>query len=153
MFGITRNTLGAAIMSTLILASPFAALAQDSDRLGDIKALGNCAGCTFDAQDFSDRSLMGLDLEGARLSGIAFDRAALSIAIFDGATLEDVTFTDANLRGASFVGARLTNVRFDRADLRGAVFEGAILNGTDLETGLLCNTQLPDDMMDNSECD
>jgi uncharacterized protein YjbI with pentapeptide repeats len=153
MFGITRNALRVAVASTLITGAAFAALAQDGNRSADVKTLGNCAGCTFDAQDFSDRPLRGLDLEDAKLSGIAFDRSALAFAIFDGATLDHVTFADSDLRGASFVGARLTNVTFDRANLRGAVFEGAILDGTELETGLLCNTQMPDDKLDNSECD
>jgi hypothetical protein len=36
--------------------------------------------------------------------------------------------------------------------LRGAVFEGATLDNTDLQPALLCNTQMPDDLMDNSDC-
>ncbi|MEM7642697.1 MAG: pentapeptide repeat-containing protein [Pseudomonadota bacterium] len=133
-------------------ASAVAATAQDTDRSGDITSLGDCEGCVFRDRDFSERRLMGLNLEGADLSGIAFDRAGLGIAVFDDAVLERVSFDGADLRGASFVGTRLVDVTFVDADLRGAVFEGAILDGTDLQPALLCNTQMPDDSMENSDC-
>jgi uncharacterized protein YjbI with pentapeptide repeats len=148
---LAGSTLIPAIACLLIWSAP-AAVAQGSDRSGDIKALGNCEGCVFDGDDFSGRRLMGLDLEAARLDGVAFDGASLGVAVFDGSDLTDVSFDHANLRGASFVGARLTAVTFGGADLHGAVFEGAILIGTDLLQGRRCSTQMPDDRMDNSDC-
>ena len=127
--------------------------AQEPDRTQDMRVVGNCRGCVFDGRDFSGQSLMGIDLGAARLTATGFERAALGIAVFDGATLTDVSFDGANLRGASFVGARLVDVSFSGTDLSGAVFEGAILERTDLQPALLCNTQMPDDEMENSDCD
>jgi uncharacterized protein YjbI with pentapeptide repeats len=147
------NPLTASIplgLAAMFLALP--ATAQDGDVSSEMRPLGNCQGCLVEAQDFSDRKLMGIDLGEAQLTATAFDRAGLGIAIFDGAVLTDVSFDGAGLRGASFVGARLTGVTFDGADLRGAVFEGAILERTDLAPALLCNTQMPDDEMENSDC-
>lgn len=131
----------------LLLALP--ATAQNVE----MRPLGNCQGCAVEGQDFSDRKLTGIDLGESRLTAIDFDRAGLGIAIFDGAVLTDVSFDGAAMRGASFVGARLTDVTFVGADLRGAVLEGAILERTDLAPALLCNTQMPDDEMENSDCD
>lgn len=137
---------GAAILWTV------GAWAQEADRTADMRGLGDCRGCVFDGQDFSDRRLMAIDLGGARLTSTAFDGAGLGIAVFDDAHLIAVSFDGADLRGASFVDARLTDVTFAGADLRGAVFEGAILERTDLQPARLCNTQMPDDEMDNSDC-
>ncbi len=152
MIRLAEPALRLAVTGFMICATALAADAQENDRSGDVKPLGDCEGCTFDSLGFSDRKLMGIDLAAAQLSDIAFDRAGLGIAIFDGARLEDVGFDGADLRGASFVGARLTAVTFVDADLRGAVFEGAILDRTDLQPARLCNTQMPDDEMDNSDC-
>lgn len=115
----------------LLLALP--AKAQDVDGSAEMRPLGNSSGCVIEHQDFSDRKLTGIDLGEARLTAIAFDRAGLGVAIFDGAVL--------------------TGVSFDGAGLRGSVFEHAILDGTNLQPALLCNTQMPDDEMDNSDCD
>ncbi|OSP52873.1 pentapeptide repeat-containing protein [Pseudoruegeria sp. SK021] len=129
-----------------------AAGAQETDRTEDMRGLGNCQGCVFEGHDFSGQRLMGIDLGESKLSDIHFDRAGLGIAIFDGAKLASISFDGADLRGASFVGARLVDVTFENADLRGAVFEGAFLERTDLQSALLCTTQMPDDEMDNSDC-
>lgn len=137
-------------VAAMLFAVP--ATAQDIEGSNEMRSLGNCQGCAVEAQDFSDRRLTGIDLGEARLTAIAFDRASLDLAIFDGAVLTDVSFDGANLRGASFVGARLTGVTFAGADLRGAVFDRAILERTDLASARLCNTQMPDDEMENSDC-
>ena len=142
-----------AVASVALLSCAVDAAAQDPDHTAEMRQLGDCHGCVIDGQDFSDRSLMGINMSDARLTATLFKRARLGIAIFDGATLTGVNFDGANLRGASFVGARLVDVTFAQADMRGAVFEGAILEHTDLKPGLLCNTQMPDDEMDNSDCD
>lgn len=129
-----------------------AAFAQATDRDADMRGLGDCQDCVFDGRNFADLRLMGVDLGKAILTATSFDRANLSIAVFDGADLTGVSFDGADLRGASFVDARLTDVTFADADLRGAVFDGAVLTGTDLQPARLCNTQMPDDETDNSDC-
>ena len=148
--GSLARSAAAGIATVLFVA---AADAQDNDRSVEMRALGNCGGCAFDGQDFSGFRLMGIDLGEARLTDLSFDRARLGVAIFDGANLTDVSFDGTDLRGASFVGARLVDVTFTGANLRGAVFEGAILTRTDLRRARLCNTQMPDDEMENSNCD
>jgi len=150
---LNRPMLSLMIGGILTVASTLAVYAQSLDRSGDVKALGNCEGCIFDAQDFSGRRLMGINFASAELSNILFEGAAMNIAIFDGASLRGVSFVGTNLSGASFVGSRLIDVTFDGADLNGAVFEGAILELTDLQSARLCNTQIPGDIMDNSDCD
>ena len=150
---MSRQIVGLMIAGILAIASTLAVNAQEGDRDADVKALGDCEGCVFDGQDFSERRMMGVNFASAQLSDIVFDRAAMNIAIFDGASLRGVSFDGTDLKGASFVGARLEDVSFDGADLRGAVFEGAILDRTDLQAARLCNTQIPDDIMDNSDCE
>ena len=151
---MTRSALPTLRLAILAVAActALAAPAQEGDRSDDVKPLGNCEGCVFADRDFSDRKLMGIDLAATQLSAISFARSGLGVAIFDNATLTDVSFDGATLRGASFVGADLTGVTFVGADLSGAVFEGAILEGTDLQPAVLCNTQMPDDEFDNSDC-
>jgi uncharacterized protein YjbI with pentapeptide repeats len=136
----------------LMLASTFAINAQDLDWSADVKMLGDCEGCVFNGQDFPERRLVGINLVSAELSNIVFDGAAMNIAIFDGASLRGVRFVGMDLSGASFVGSTLIDVTFDGADLIGAVFEGATLVLTDLQSARLCNTQTPDDILDNSDC-
>ena len=148
---VGRLARPAALAAGALWLAGFAA-AQAVDRSAEMRPLGDCAGCVVEGQDLADRKLMGIDLGGAQLSGVRFDRAALGLAIFEGARLSGVSFDGAGLRGASFVGARLVDVTFAGADLRGAVFEGAVLERTDLQPAALCNTQMPDDAMDNSDC-
>lgn len=128
------------------------AYGQDVDRSEDVRMLGDCSGCIFDGADFSERKLTGINLEESRLNAVDFHAAQLNIAIFNESVLRDVNFASANLRGASFTGSTLIDVSFDGADLRGAVFEGVVLENTNLQSALLCNTQMPDDSMDNSDC-
>jgi len=134
------------------LAGPFAAIAQSADRVADVKTMGTCSGCVLEGQGFTERRLMGIKFASATLTNMNFSGASMNIAVFDDAVLRDVNFDGADLKGASFVGTRLENVTFDGADLSGAVFEGAVLLDTDLQRGRLCNTQLPDDIMDESDC-
>lgn len=154
-FGGNLNRPAFALMFAFVLAlaSGVAAHAQEEDRSGDVKALGNCEGCVFENKDFSGQRLTGIDLSTAQLSNVILDNAALNIAVFDGAILRDVSFVGSNLKGASFVGARLENVIFDNANLTAAVFDDAILDGTDLQAAVLCNTQIPGDLMDRSDCE
>lgn len=150
--GTNDRLVVSVIAGVLTLAFALAAIAQEGDRVADVRVLGNCEGCVFDGQDFSDRKLTGINLVSAQLSDISFDRTAMNIAIFDGADLREVSFIDTDLSGASFVRTRLEDVTFDGADLTGAVFEGAILIRTDLQSARLCTTQIPGDVMDNSDC-
>ncbi|WP_138933120.1 pentapeptide repeat-containing protein [Roseovarius arcticus] len=149
---MNRPILGLMIAGMLTLAATYALDAQGLDRSADVKMLGDCEGCVFDKQDFSERKLMGVNLASAQLSNIVFDRAAMNFVIFDGASLRNVSFVGADLSGASFVGSRLIDVTFDGADLKGAVFEGAILERTNLQLARLCNTQIPGDILENSDC-
>ena len=142
-----------ALAGLAIVLCAAAATSQAADRTADMRMLGDCRSCEFDGRDFTGHRLKGVDLSEARLTRTLFRRAALGIAVFDGATLTDVSFEGADLRGASFVGARLVDVTFADANLKGAIFEGAILKQTDLQLGQLCNTQMPDDAMDNTGCD
>ena len=148
-----RKSVTTSALAGLTVLGATLAAAQEPDRTSEMRGLGKCADCVFEERDFSDHRLMGVDLSGARLTRTLFRDAALGIAVFDGAILTGVDFAGADLRGASFVGARLVDVSFAGADLKGAVFEGAMLERTDLQPGLLCTTQMPDDAMDNSECD
>ncbi|WGH78580.1 pentapeptide repeat-containing protein [Jannaschia ovalis] len=144
-------TLTAIILGlALPVASP--AVAQPVAPDGDMRALGHCEACQIANKDYTDDRLTGIDLGAARIESVTFDGAGLGIAVFEGAVLRDVSFAGADLRGASFVDAQLTDVDFAGADLRGAVFEGAVLTRTDLQEGLLCNTQMPRDELDNSDC-
>lgn len=150
---IAHNRLLAALLGAMLIgALPGAPLAQSPDLPAQIKPMGQCHDCAIATADMTERALMGVDLARATITDVRFDRAELTISIFNAARLERVSFADADLRGASFVGARLVDVNFAGADLRGAVFEGAVLERTDLSAALLCNTQMPDDEMDNTHC-
>lgn len=129
------------------------AAAQEAGDQDQLRMLGQCQGCNFEDLDVSDQRMTGVDLTDATFLNVAFLRSGLNIAIFDYAVLENVSFASADMNGVSFRGARLTNVSFDDAELRGAVFEDATLIDTDLQAGRLCNTQMPDETMDNSDCD
>ena len=135
----------------LIFVGP--ANGQDTDDEARLRMLGECRGCTFEALDLSGKNLTGIDLSESTITDANFSGARLSIAVFDFATLKNVSFESADLTGASFSGTRFINVSFDNAQLKAAVFEDAILVDTDLMTGVLCNTQAPDERMINSECD
>lgn len=141
-----------AIIASMVLAVFAHAGAAQENAPTEIRMMGQCAGCILRDGDFREARLTSVELEGSEITEVSFNEATLSLAIFDGARLTNVNFNGANLRGASFVGAVLVNVSFDGADLMGAVFEGAVLDQTDLSTGRLCNTQLPDDMMANDGC-
>jgi len=123
-----------------------------ADPATEMRSLGNCAECVIDGGDFADARMMGIDLSRSDLRGASFARARMSVAVLDGARLTDVSFAGAELRGATFVNARLSNVDFTGADLTGAVFEGAVLEGSDLAAGRLCQTQMPDDEIANTNC-
>jgi uncharacterized protein YjbI with pentapeptide repeats len=142
-----------AIASAMFLVLPGLVVAQDASDTGQLRMLGRCNSCEFKELDLSGSNMMGVDLSESTLRDVDFTGADLGIAIFDNAVLENVSFEDADLSGASFAGSTLIDVSFDRSDMTAAVFEGAILEQTDLKSGVLCNTQMPNDLMDNSDCD
>lgn len=150
------NFNATALIGTLIASIIFSfgiATAQEAGDQGQLRMLGQCRGCSFENLDVSDARLTGVNLTEATLRNMDFSGAALNIAIFDDAVLENVSFASASMKGVSFRRTRLINVTFEGAELRGAVFEDATLIGTDLEAGSLCNTQMPNEIMDNSDCD
>ena len=130
-------------------------LAQERKDAGgdELRMLGQCVECVLTDQDRSGQKLSAIDLRESRIERVDFSGAGLGFSRFDLTIMRDVSFEGADLTGASFSDARLTNVSFTGADLTGAVFEGVELGNTDLDAGILCNTQMPNDMMNNSECD
>lgn len=142
-----------AISALLVCLSASNVTAQAASDASQMRKLGQCRACSFEGLDLTGRKLTGVDLTESTLRGIDFAGANLSIALFDFAVIENVSFDGADLGGASFRGARLVNVTFEGADLRAAVFEDAILEDTDITAGRLCNTQMPNETTDNTECD
>lgn len=135
------------------LFTPFAGIAQESGDRSDLRSLGHCENCSFQNLDLSDRRMTAADFSGSTFRDVDFTGAELDVAIFDNARLEDVSFEAADLGGASFSGATLVNVSFDGADLTAAVFEEARLEDTALDAGLLCFTQMPNEMTNSTECE
>lgn len=148
--GAGRAATLACAFIALLAAQSMADSVGDQDRL---RMMGKCHGCIVNGMDLSGNNLTGVDLTKSTLTSVNFRGAQLDIAVFDYAVLENVSFDGADLGGASFRSARLVNVSFEGADLQAAVFEDAQLVGTDLMAGLLCNTQMPEETTDNSECD
>ena len=144
---------GSAIASAMLLIIPGLAAAQTASNSDQLRMLGQCNGCIFEDLDLSGRKMTGVDLSDSTFRNVDFTGAGLGIAIFDNAVLENVSFEGADLGGASFTDATLKNVSFDRSDLTGAVFDDVILKDTDLQSGMQCNTQMQDGLMDNSDCD
>lgn len=142
-----------AISALLVVLSATSVAAQEASDASQLRMLGHCQACSFEGLDLTESKLTGVDLKESTLRAIDFAGANLSIALFDFAVIENVSFDGADLGGASFRGARLINVTFVGADLKAAVFEDAILEGTDITAGRLCNTQMPNETTDNTECD
>lgn len=142
-----------AISALLVFLSAFSVAAQEASDASQLRMPGQCQACSFEGLDLTESKLTGVDLKESTLRAIDFAGANLSIALFDFAVIENVSFNGANLGGASFRGARLVNVTFEGADLKAAVFEDAILEATDITAGRLCNTQMPNETTDNTECD
>jgi uncharacterized protein YjbI with pentapeptide repeats len=154
---LTRSTsefkiASGAVLLALVFAAG-AAMADGKDERASLKMLGSCPGCSFETLDLEGRKLVALDVRRSTFTNVSFEDAEMNLAIFDDAILKNVSFASADLGGASFSGARMTNVTFDGAEMTAAVFEDAILIDTNLQAGLLCNTQMPDQSMDNSDCD
>lgn len=148
---VSRSLVFASFAAFSMLAPP--TLAQEGGDITQMRKLGQCQRCSFQNLDMADRNLTALDLTQAQLRDVDFSNAELDIAIFDYAVLENVSFASADLGGASFRGARLINVDFSGAEMGAAVLEDASVEGTDLQAGTLCNTQMPNETMDNSDCD
>lgn len=139
----------------LVVASLFGTSVngQEPEQEKQLRMLGRCSGCNFEQLDLSGRKLTGIDLTEADLRDVDFSEAGLNLSLFDYATLENVIFDSADLTGASFTGTKFVNVSFDNAILKGAVFEEAILIDSNLDAGIYCNTQVPDETMVSTECD
>lgn len=149
----TNVASGSAMAALLLAFSTLNLSAQEASDASQLRMLGQCRGCGFEGLDLTERKLTGVDLTESTLRGVDFAGANLSIALFDFAVIQDVSFVGADLGGASFRAARLVNVTFEGADLRAAVFEDAILEETDIMAGRLCNTQMPNESTDNSDCE
>lgn len=146
-------TLAATALCVIgFLSWPLMGKAQNNDDRSQLRSLGRCEGCSFEDLNLSGRRMTSVDLSGSSFINVDFRNAKLNIAIFDNARLENVTFEAADLGGASFSGATLVNVSFEGADLTAAVFEGAVLEDTDLDSGKLCFTQMPNEMTYSTEC-
>lgn len=122
-----------AISALVLFLSASSVAAQEASDASQLRMLGQCQACSFEGLDLSESKLTGVDLKES--------------------TQRAIDFAGANLGGASFRGARLVNVTFEGADLKAAVFEDAILEGTNVTAGRLCNTQMPNETTDNTECD
>lgn len=70
---------------------------------------------------FSERSLVGVNLTGARLNGADLSEANLMLA-----TLTDVSAINADFRGANLEGAMFTNADLRRANLEYALLHEAV---------------------------
>jgi uncharacterized protein YjbI with pentapeptide repeats len=77
--------------------------------------------------------LHGLNLSGAKLSGVNLRKRDLTRASFRGATLRKVSFWSAVVPSADFSRADLTGCGFDHAECEGASFAGATLRNCGLE--------------------
>ena len=142
---------GSSIMALfLCLAAP--AIGQEEGQNEQLRMLGKCPGCAFEKLDLTGRKLTGVNLTSSNLRDVNFTGAGLNLSLFDHATFENVSFDAADLTGASFTGATFINVSFANAILKAAVFEDAVLIDTDLDAGLYCNTQMPDETMASTEC-
>lgn len=148
-----RRALGTALGLAFVLGSVTAVASETPSGLAEMRALGRCAGCVLENDDYSGHRLTSIALRDATLTDVRLEGAQLNLAVFENTILTRVSFAGANLSGASFVGAQLIDVSFEGANLRGAVFEGARLERTQLDAAHLCNTQTPADEMDNSDCD
>lgn len=141
------------LLGVFFLLAASSVAAQEIAQNDQIRMLGRCSGCSVEGEDLSGQGLTGIDFSNAVIRNVDFSNAALSLAIFDYATLENVKFDSADLNGVSFRRARMKNVSFINTELKASVFEDAVLEDTDLLKGLICNTQMPNETMNNSDCD
>lgn len=88
------------------------------------------------------RSLAGLHLAEADLSGLSLDAADLSGANLSGANLRDMSLHRANLSGANLSGANLSDANLTAASFSGANFNGANLSHADLGDAKLNHANL-----------
>lgn len=79
-------------------------------------------------RDFSWVDLRGVNLVGARLSGINFYRADLTGATLEHADLQGANFLKANLTNTNLTAANLSGANLRRADLTGTILTAAILD-------------------------
>ncbi|MDP3953268.1 MAG: pentapeptide repeat-containing protein [bacterium] len=76
----------------------------------------------FDPLSHGPRELMGIDLQGANLSSIGFEKVLFCGANLSGvdlsySTLMECRLNETNSRNANFMGATLWEVDFQRADM------------------------------------
>jgi len=87
-------------------------------------------------------SLAELDLTGARLEGVNFERVNLNGAILVGADLTNARMKDAHLHAADLSDATMTGTRLERAELPGATLCRATMTGTILKDAILKKADL-----------
>lgn len=85
----------------------------------------------------TDSSLLDIDLRGAHLWNLTFDRSSMVRARLTGASLYQ-----ASLREAKVVDADLSGCRLTGADLTGALLLRTNLHGADLSGAILTNSNL-----------
>jgi hypothetical protein len=90
-------------------------------------------------------SLVGANLDGARLDGASLVGANLDGASLVGANLDGANLDGASLVGASLVGANLDGANLDGASLNRANLDGASLDGARLvgATGIVIAADAP----------
>ena len=108
------------------------------------------------------------DMTGMNGRHISFANASLQQTILDGADFTEGNFEYTNLFRSTTAKTNFTSSTFKWAILTGVDLSEAILTGSDfsfanlydskitpkqLETVLLCNTRMPDDSLNNRDCD
>lgn len=110
----------------------------------------NLNGSKLNEARLSDAYLSDADLNEADLFGAKLNGANLSNANLRGADLSDADLSDADLTGAYLIKTDLSGANLSGANLFEANLGGVNLNGArgltaiQLETALLCSTQLPE---------
>ncbi|WP_206072830.1 pentapeptide repeat-containing protein [Mesorhizobium temperatum] len=118
--------------------------------------------------DLKEANINGADLSGANLSGAELSGASLNYANLSGANLSNANLSKASLSGANLSNASLSGALLTGASLRGARLAQARLSGANLEganlhlvlnldaallvDAKLCNTTMPDGLIDNRGC-
>ena len=81
---------------------------------------------------FVDCRLIGIDLGGASIQHVTFERCAIELSSFRLASFKSAVFNECTMRDTEFSGADLRGVRFSQCDLKRVQMSGAKLKGADL---------------------
>ena len=131
------------LIAGLVLLTPLAAGAEDSDEMKALKATGICVACALGGSDLRWANVYEAELAGApNLVGADLSKADLRGANLFGANLESTKLVGANLNGADLRWASLLAADLSGADMTDAQLEGAIF----------CKTVMPDGTQNNSHC-